>query len=115
MAQRHQSWSHNTLEVWLGYLLTAAAAIPASVIGLFLVRRGAGQQTAVLISVSLAVLSGFIAERVVRLWSRGQRRLVVSMPGFVLVVPNVNARPNATAFSSEPTTSVRASLLLRAA
>ena len=79
MAQHPQSWLHSTLEVWFGYLLTGIAAIPASAIGLFLISRGAGQQTAIVISVSLAVLGGFVGEWVVRLWPRGQRRLVVSM------------------------------------
>ena len=111
---RARYWLHNTLKVWFGYLLTAFAAIPASAIGLLLIRRGTGQQTAILVSVSFAVLGGFVAERVVRSWPREQNRLVVSMPGFVLVVTGVRTRPTAVALS-EPTTIASPSLLLRAA
>src|SRR2546426_7149246 len=132
MAKHPQSWLHSTLDVWFGYLLTAIAAIPASAIGLFLISRGAGQQTAILISVSLAVLGGFVAEWIVRLLPRRQRRLVVSVPpeithqfnwststavsaaGFVLVVTGVPARSNATALPPEATTTASASLLVRA-
>lgn len=61
----HHSWLHNTLEVWLGYLLTAVGAIPASVLGLLLINRGVGRQLALIISVSVAVLFGFVGERLV--------------------------------------------------
>jgi hypothetical protein len=116
MAQHHpQSWLRSTREVWCGYLLTAIAAIPASAIGLFLVSRGSGQQAAILISISLAVLGGFGAEVIIRFLPRGQTRLVVAMPGFVLVVIGGPVRPKTVALSSEPTTSASASLLLRAA
>jgi hypothetical protein len=132
MAQHPQSLLHSTLEVWLGYLLTATAAIPASAIGLFLIKRGAGEQIAILISVSLAVLTGFFAEWMVRFW-RGRRRVVVPMTaeisyqfdwstssfvsaaGFVLVVTGAPARQHALALPSEPTTAASASLLVRAA
>jgi uncharacterized membrane protein len=73
MAQYPQSWLHNTLEVWFGYVLTAFATIPAAAVGLFLISRGAGQQTAIFISVTLAVLGGFVAEWVIRLISRRRR------------------------------------------
>jgi hypothetical protein len=73
MAQSPQSWLHNTLEVWFGYLLTAIATIPAVAVGLFLISRGTRQQTAIFISVSLAVLGGFVAEWVIRLMSRRRR------------------------------------------
>lgn len=73
MAQHPQSWLHSTLEVWFGYLLTAIAAIPAAAVGLFLASRGADPQTAILVSVSLAVLGGFVAEWVIRLMSRRRR------------------------------------------
>jgi hypothetical protein len=68
----------STLGVWLGYFLTAIAAIPASALGLFLISKGVGPQAAILISVTLAVLGGFMAEQLVAFWSRKQRRLVVS-------------------------------------
>lgn len=132
MAQHPQSWLHSTLEVWLGYLLTATAAIPASVIGLFLIRRGAAQQIAISISVSLAVLTGFFAEWVVRFWR--DRRLVavpltpeisyqfdwstssfVSAAGFVLVVTGVPARQHGLALPPETTTATSSTLLIRAA
>lgn len=78
MVQHPRSWLRNTLGVWLGYSLTAIAAIPASALGLFLIGKGVGQQIAILISVSVAVLGGFMAEQLVAFWSRKQRRLVVS-------------------------------------
>ena len=78
MVQHPRFWLRNTLNVWLGYFLTAIAAIPASALGLFLISKGVGQQAAILISVSLAVLGGFMAEQLVAFWSRKQRRLVVS-------------------------------------
>lgn len=78
MVQHPRSWLLNTINVWLGYFLTAIAAIPASVLGLLLISKGVGQQVAILISVSLAVLGGFMAEQLVAFWSRKQRRLVVS-------------------------------------
>jgi hypothetical protein len=78
MAQYPQLWLHNTLEVWFGYLLTAIAAIPAAAVGLFLTSRGAGQQTAIIISVSLAVIGGFVAEWIIHLWPLGQERRVDS-------------------------------------
>lgn len=78
MVQHHRFWLRNTLSVWLGYFLTAVAAIPASALGLLLISKGVGQQVAILISVSLAVLGGFIAEQLVAFWSRKQRRLVVT-------------------------------------
>ena len=78
MVQHPRSWLRNTLKVWLGYFLTATAAIPAAALGLFLISKGVGQQAAILICVSLAVLGGFLAEQLVALWSRKQRRLVVS-------------------------------------
>lgn len=115
MAQRPQSWLHNTLGVWFGYFLTAAAAVPSSALGLFLISRGVNPQTAVLISIILAVLGGFVAERVIRLQPRGQKRLVISMPGLVLVVSGVPARPNGGALSSGTTTAASASLILWAA
>jgi len=132
MAQHPQSWLHSTLDVWLGYLLTATAAVPASALGLFLIRRGAGQQIAILISVSLAVLTGFFAEWVVRFW-RGRWLVVVPMTpeivyqfdwstshfvsaaGFVLVVTGAPARQHALTLPPEPTTAASASLLVRAA
>ena len=78
MAQHPRSWLRNTLNVWLGYFLTAIAAIPASALGLFLISNGVGQQAAIIISLSLAVLGGFIAEQLIALWSRKQKRLLVS-------------------------------------
>jgi hypothetical protein len=66
MARHPQSWLHSTLNVWLGYFLTAIAAIPASAVGLFLIRSGIGRQPAILISIGLAVLGGFAAEQVLR-------------------------------------------------
>jgi hypothetical protein len=115
MEQHPQSWLRSIRDVWFGYLLTAIAAIPASGIGLFLVSRGIGQQAAMVISVSLAVFAGFGAEAIIRFWPRGQTRLVVSMPGFVLVVTAGPVRSKTVALSSEPTTSASGSLLLRAA
>jgi len=78
MAQHPRSWLRNTLNVWLGYFLTAVAAIPASALGLFLISKGIRQQAAILVSISLAVLGGFMAEQLIALRSRKQRRLVVS-------------------------------------
>lgn len=72
MVQHPQSWLHNTVEVWFGYLLTAIAAIPAAAVGLLLTSRGAGQQTAIIISVSLAVIGGFVAEWIIHLCLLGK-------------------------------------------
>jgi hypothetical protein len=65
MAERPQAWFFSTLDVWLGYFYTAIIAIPASGLGLILLSRGFGLQSTVLISVSLAVVGGFFAERII--------------------------------------------------
>lgn len=77
MAAHPQSWLHSTLEVWFGYFLTAICAIPASVLGLLLINKGVGRQLALIVSVSLAVLAGFVGERLVDWWSGKQRRIVI--------------------------------------
>jgi hypothetical protein len=73
------------------------------------------QQIAILVAVSLAVLGGFLGEWIIHLWPRRQQRIVISMPGFVLVVIGGPVWPNGIALSSEPTTSASASMVLRAA
>lgn len=80
MAQHRRSWLRDTLNVWLGYFLTAIAAIPASALGLFLISKGIGKQPAILISISLAVLGGFMAEQLIALRSRKQTRVVSASP-----------------------------------
>ena len=77
VAQRSESSLHSILDVWFGYFLTAIAAIPASVLGLFLVSKGVANQTAMLVSVGVAVIGGFLAEGSIRLWPHEKKELVI--------------------------------------
>jgi hypothetical protein len=129
--QHPQSWLHNTLGVWLGYFLTALAAIPASAFGLFLTRNGLGPNAGILVSISLAVLGGFVAEHIVAMWSLKRTRLVVPVTtqigyqlnwrtstvtaaSFVLVATGMPTRPTATTLPEEPAIATSAPLLVRA-
>lgn len=82
MEPRRLFWLRDTTHVWFGYILTALAALPASAVGMWLISKGVGRQTGVLISIALAVLGGFLGEAILSLRSRKRhsRRLVISLP-----------------------------------
>jgi hypothetical protein len=129
MAQYPQSWLHSTFHVWLGYVLTAVAALPAAAFGFFLIGRGVGKEAAFLISVSFALVGGFVLEAAVRPWSSKKIRIqtvpsqfgyqfrssitAVSAAGFVYIV-TASIQPNAAGTSIERTTAASASLVVRA-
>ena len=58
MAEYPRSWLCNARE-WVGYLFTALVGIPAAAFGWILLDKGVSRLSAVLISITVAVIGGF--------------------------------------------------------
>lgn len=69
MVRHRPSLSHNTLTIWLQYLIIGVCAIPFAILALFLTRRGVLEQFAFLVAVALTLGASY-----------GVWRLVISEP-----------------------------------